>query len=105
MFNLSAIHDVNTGIILTVLVMAYFKCRQLKFHAQLGLLALMVFVISILPTPIHGTGIWGIVVLLTTYTYLYRIWGIDREITILVLVAILLMMLNVTLGFKLRGAF
>lgn len=105
MFNLSAIHDVNTGIILTLLIIAYLKCRSLKVHAGLGLLALFAFSISIMPTPIHGTGVWGIVVLLATYAYLYRIWGIDREVGIFVLVALLLMMSNIILGLKLRGIF
>ncbi len=102
-FNLAALHDVNTGIILTTLVIAYLKSRSLK-HAALGLLALIVFIVSILPTPLHGTGIWGIAALLTSYAYLYKIWG-NREITVLVSVSIILMMLNIMLGFKLRGIY
>ena len=104
-YNLTAIHDVNTGIILTTLVIAYLKSRPQKAHATMGLLALAVFVLSVLPTPLHGTGVWGIAVLLTTYGYLYRIWDINREVTSLVLTAILFMMLNILLGFKLRGIF
>lgn len=102
-FNLAALHDVNTGIILTTLVIAYLKSRSSK-NAFLGLLALTVFILSILPTPLHGTGIWGIAALLTAYAYLYKIWG-NRETTILVGAAIILMMLNIMLGFKLRGIF
>ncbi len=102
-FNLAALHDVNTGIILTTLVIAYLKSRSSK-NAALGLLALIVFILSILPTPLHGTGIWGIAALLTAYAYLYKIWG-NREITVLVGAAIILMMLNILLGFKLRGIF
>lgn len=103
-FNLAALHDVNTGIILTVLVIAYLKSRSMGVHAGLGLLALIVFIMSILPTPLHGTGVWGISALLTAYVYLYKIWG-NREITILVTTAVLLMMLNIILGLKLRGIF
>lgn len=103
-FNLAALHDVNTGIILALLVIAYLKSRASGRRTALGLLALVVFVISILPTPLHGTGIWGIAALLTTYIYLYKTWG-NREITTLVTTAVLLMMLNIILGFKLRGIF
>lgn len=103
-FNLAALHDVNTGIILTLLVIAYLKSRSLGIRTYPGLLALIVFVISILPTPLHGTGIWGIAALLTAYFYLYRIWG-NKEITPLVLTAILFMMANIVLGFRLRGIF
>lgn len=103
-FNLAALHDVNTGIILATLVIAYLKSRASGIHAGLGLLALVVFVISILPTQFHGTGIWGIAALLTAYFYLYRIWE-NKEITPLVLTAILFMMANIVLGFKLRGIF
>ncbi len=103
-FNLAALHDVNTGIILTTLFIAYLKSRSLGIHAGLGLLALVIFIISILPTPLHGTGIWGIAALLTVYTYLYKIWG-NKEITILTATAVLLIMLNIILGFKLRGIF
>ena len=104
-FNLGAIHDVNTGIILTTLVIAYLKSRAGKIHERIGLLALAVFLLSVLPTPIHGTGIWGITALLSTYAYLYRVWGKDREITYLVLTALIFVMLNILLGFKLRGIF
>ena len=103
-FNLAALHDMNTGIILTVLVIAYLKSRSRGYHAVPGLLALSVFILSILPTPLHGTGIWGILALLSTYAYLYKIWG-DREVTLLVLTALLLMMVNIVLGFKLKGIF
>jgi len=101
MFNLAAIHDVNTGIILTTLMIAYLKNR----HSQAGLAALAVFVLSILPTPLHGTGVLGIAALLTSYFYLYRIWGKNREISLLILCSILFMMANITLGLKLRGIF
>lgn len=103
-FNLAAVHDVNTGIILTTLVIANIKSRQTGLHQGFGLLALSVFIISILPTPLHGTGIWGIAALITTYTYLYKIWD-NRELTILVTAAVLLMMVNILLGLKLRGIF
>ncbi len=103
-FNLAAVHDVNTGIILTTLVIAYLKSRSLGFHAGSGLLALVIFILSILPTPLHGTGIWGIAALLTTYIYLYKIWE-NGELKILVTTAVLLMMLNIILGLKLRGIF
>jgi len=101
MFNLAALHDVNTGIILTTLTIAYFKNRQ----APEALAALVVFILSILPTPFHGTGILGIAALLTSYIYLYRIWGKNREISFLVLTALLVMMANIALGLKLRGIF
>lgn len=101
MFNLAAIHDVNTGIILTTLTIAYLKNRQ----SRAGLAALAVFVISVLPTPLHGTGVLGIAALLTSYSYLYRIWGKNKEISRLVLCTILLMMANIMLGLKLRGIF
>lgn len=103
-FNLAAVHDVNTGIILTTLVIAYLKSRSMGIHAGWGLLALVIFILSILPTPLHGTGIWGIAALITTYIYLYKIWG-NREIAVLVATAVLLMMLNIVLGLKLRGIF
>jgi len=101
MFNLAALHDVNTGIILTTLTIAYVKNRQ----APEALAALVVFIISVLPTPLHGTGILGIAALLTSYIYLYRIWGKNREISFLVLTALLVMMTNIALGLKLRGIF
>ncbi len=104
-FNLAALHDLNTGIILTALTIAYLKSRSRKAHELSGLIALAVFLLSILPTPLHGTGIWGIAALLATYVYLYNIWGINREISLLVLTSILLMMLNIALGLKLRGIF
>lgn len=103
-FNLAAIHDMNTGIILTTLVIAYLKCRTVRAHAIPGLLALLIFIVSILPTPVHGTGVWGIGALVATYVYLYRIWD-NREVMPLVLAAILFMMMNIILGFKLRGIF
>ncbi len=101
MFNLAAVHDVNTGIILTTLTIAFLKNRQ----APEGLVALAVFVLSILPTPLHGTGIMGIAALLAAYFYFYRIWGRNREISLLVLTAIIFMMFNIMLGLKLRGIF
>jgi len=101
MFNLAALHDVNTGIILTTLTIAYLKNRQ----APEALAALVIFIISILPTPLHGTGILGIAALLTSYIYLYRIWGKNMEISFLVLAALLVMMANIALGLKLRGIF
>ncbi len=101
MFNLAALHDVNTGIILTTLTIAYLKNR----NSIEALAALLVFIISILPTPLHGTGILGIAALLASYIYLYRIWGKKREISFLVLTALLLMMANIALGLKLRGIF
>lgn len=103
-YNLAALHDVNTGIILTALIIAYFKNRQSK-HGSIGLIALVIFILSVLPTPFHGTGILGIVALLTTYFYLYLIWGINREVTALVIASVLLMMLNIVIGLKLRGIF
>lgn len=103
-FNLAAIHDVNTGIILTTLTLAYLKNRSLD-HGNLGLFALIIFILSVLPTPLHGSGVWGIAALLITYFYLYRIWGINKEITALVTAALLFMMLNIIIGFKLRGIF
>ena len=69
-FNLAALHDMNTGIILTTLVIAYLKSRSPGNNASLGLLTLAVFILSVLPTPLHGTGVWGIAALLTTYGYL-----------------------------------
>lgn len=101
MFNLAAVHDVNTGIILTTLTIAFLKNRQVLE----GFTALAVFILSILPTPLHGTGVAGIAALITTYIYLYRIWGRDREISLLVLAAIIFMMLNIALGLNLRGIF
>lgn len=104
LFNLAAVHDVNTGIILTTLVIAYLKSRSREIHAGWGLLALVIFILSILPTPLHGTGIWGIAALITTYIYLYKIWG-NSELTLLVTTSVLLMMFNILLGLKLRGIF
>ena len=101
MFSLAALHDVNTGIILTTLTIAYIKNRK----APEALAALVIFIISILPTPFHGTGIAGIAALLTSYIYLYRIWGKNREISFLVLTALFVMMANIALGLKLRGIF
>lgn len=101
MFNLAALHDVNTGIILTTLTIAYLKNRK----APEALAALAVFILSILPTPLHGTGLPGIAALLTSYIYLYRISGRNREISSLVLTAVLLIMANIVLGLKLRGIF
>ncbi len=101
MFNLAALHDVNTGIVLTTLTIAYLKNRQ----APEALVALAVFIISILPTPLHGTGILGIAALLTSYIYLYRIWGKNREISFLVLTSLLVMMANIAFGLKIRGIF
>lgn len=103
-FNLAALHDVNTGIILTTLTIAYLKSRLFRIHVGSGLFALAIFILSILPTPIHGTGIWGIAAIVTAYFYLYRVWG-NREITALVLTAMLFMMVNIILGLKLRGIF
>lgn len=103
-YNLAALHDVNTGIILTALIVAYFKNRS-SGHGSLGLIALVIFILSVLPTPFHGTGILGIAALLTMYFYLYRIWGINREVTALVTASVLLMMLNIVIGLKLRGIF
>jgi thiol:disulfide interchange protein len=104
MFTLAAIHDVNTGIIMTTITIAYLKSRKMKDIGGYGLLALVIFLLSVFPTPIHGTGIWGIVTLLTTYNFLYRAWD-NKEITTLLLIAILLMMVNIALGLKLRGIF
>lgn len=101
MFNLAAVHDVNTGIILTTLTIAYLK----NVNAKEGLVALAVFIISILPTPLHGTGILGMATLLTSYFYLYRTGNKNREISLLVMTALLLMMVNIALGLKLRGIF
>jgi len=102
-FNLGAIHDINTGIILTLLVIAFLKSRSQGYNTGTGLIALALFILTILPTPIHGTGIWGIITLLATYIYLYKIWGKNQEITFLIMTALLLMMLNIILGLKLRG--
>ncbi|HYN44564.1 MAG TPA: hypothetical protein VER35_01055 [Candidatus Limnocylindrales bacterium] len=104
MFNLSAIHDVNTGIILTTLTIAYIKSRKLEPSHFSGFLALATFILSILPTPLHGTGIWGIATLLTTYIFFIRTWG-NKEIALLLLTAVVLMMINIGLGLKLRGIF
>jgi hypothetical protein len=103
-FNLAAVHDVNTGIILTVLTIAFLKSRSSGFHSGLGLLTLVVFILSILPTPVHGRGIWGMAALLTAYIYLYKVWD-NREVAALTLTAIIFMMGNIILGFKLRGIF
>lgn len=103
-YNLAALHDVNTGIILTLLIIAYLKSRSPGIPSNPGLLALIVFILSILPTPLHGTGIWGIAALVTTYIFLYKTWGM-REVTNLVATAVFLMMLNIILGLKLRGIF
>lgn len=102
MFTLSAIHDVNTGIIMTTLTIAYLKSRKMNGIGVYGILALVIFLVSILPTPIHGRGIWGIITIFTTYIFLYRTWN-NKEITIFLLTAILLMMVNTVLGLKLRG--
>jgi len=104
MFNIGAIHDVNTGIILTTLTIAYIKSRKLGSVGFSGHLALAMFILSIIPTPLHGTGIWGIATLLTTYVFLYRTWE-NKEIAFLLITAVLLMMVNIVLGLKLRGIF
>lgn len=104
MFNLSAIHDVNTGIIITTLSIAYFKSMKYGSGDFSGHLAFGMFIFSILPTPLHGTGIWGIANLLTTYIFLYRTWG-NKEVRTLLLATVIFMMANVILGLKLRGIF
>lgn len=104
MFNLSAIHDVNTGIILTTLTIAYIRSRKLSQSHFSGILALSTFILSILPTPFHGTGVWGIATLITTYIFLYSLWE-NKEVRTLLLAALVFMMVNVILGLKLRGIF
>ena len=100
-YTLQALHDMNTGIILVTLTMAYLKGRTATYPF-IGLAALMLFIISLLPTPIHGTGILGIAVILCTYAFVYYNWQ-HREIRGLALVALLIIMLNIVIGFRLRG--
>ena len=100
-YTLQALHDMNTGIILVTLTMAYLKGRTAT-RSNFGLAALVIFIISLLPTPIHGTGILGIAVLLCTYAFVYYNWQ-HVEIRVLALVALLIIMLNVIIGFRLRG--
>lgn len=102
-FNLAAIHDINTGIILTLLVIAIIKCYLNRNHAFIGSIVLALFILSILPTPFHGTGILGIIALLTTYIFTYMIWGKKQEVTYYLLAALVIMMVNIVLGLKLRG--
>jgi len=49
MFNLAAIHDVNTGIILTTLTISYLKSREIKQIGVYGLLALVIFYFQFFP--------------------------------------------------------
>jgi len=100
-YTLQALHDMNTGIILATLTIAYLKGRTAT-HSNLGLVALVFFIISLLPTPFHGTGILGIAVLLCTYAFVYYNWQ-HVEIRSLALVALIIIMLNVVIGFRLRG--
>jgi hypothetical protein len=100
-YTLQALHDMNTGIILATLTMAYLKGRTAT-RSNLGLAALVMFIISLLPTPLHGTGILGIAVLLCTYAFVYYNWQ-HVEIRSLALVALIIIMLNVVIGFRLRG--
>ncbi|MDF1556758.1 MAG: hypothetical protein P1P80_01045 [ANME-2 cluster archaeon] len=100
-YTLQALHDMNTGIILVTLALAYLKSRTAAY-SHLGLAALVLFIISLLPTPIHGTGILGIGVMIFTYAFVYYNWQ-DKEIRGLALVALLVIMLNVVIGFRLRG--
>lgn len=100
-YTLQALHDMNTGIILVALAAAYIKGRTAAHH-QIGLAALVLFIINLLPTPFHGTGILGIGVLVFTYAYLYYNWQ-DAEIRNFTLVALIVLMFNILIGFRLRG--
>lgn len=100
-YTLQALHDMNTGIILTALAAAYLKGRA-SSYSYLGLAALVLFIISLLPTPFHGTGIAGIGVLIATYAYLYCNWN-EGEIRPFALTALVMIMFNVVIGFRLKG--
>ena len=106
-YSLSGFHDLNTGIILTLLTIAFLKSRTQNIQPKLAGATLIVFVVSILPTPFHGTGIFGILTLVFSYTYLYRTWNEfntdNREIPTLVLAALILMMLNILIGLYISG--
>ncbi len=100
-YTLQALHDMNTGIILTTLAVAYLKGRTAS-HPTLGLTALIIFIISLLPTPFHGTGILGIWVIVSTYAYLYYNWE-EKDVRNLLVTALLVIMINILLGFRLAG--
>ena len=106
-YTLGALHDMNTGIILTCLTIAYLKSRSRNIEPAFGLATLAVFIITLLPTPFHGTGIFGIFSLVVTYAYLYKTWGEfktkNREIPYLVLSALLFIMMNIIIGQRLIG--
>ncbi len=106
-YSLSGVHDLNTGIILTLLTIAFLKSRARNIQPNLAIAALIIFVVSILPTPFHGTGIFGILTLVFSYTYLHKTWNEfdtkNSEIPTLVLAALILTMLNVLIGLYISG--
>lgn len=102
-YTLEGVHELNSGIILASLVFALYRSYRAGRELRLAALALLIFAVSILPTPLHGTGVWGIVSLAVTYLYLSKIWGKDSETTMLLLVALGFMMLNIIVGLRLSG--
>ncbi len=107
-YSLSGVHDLNTGIILTLLTIAFLKSRARNIQPNLAIATLIIFVVSILPTPFHGTGIFGILTLVFSYTYLHKTWNEfdtkNDEIPILVLTALILIMLNILIGLYISGS-
>ena len=106
-YSLSGVHDLNTGIILALLTIAFLKSRARNIEPGLATATLLVFVTSILPTPFHGTGVPGILTLVLCYAYLYRTWSEfdtdNREIPVLVLASLMLIILNVLIGLYAAG--
>ncbi|HIH45185.1 MAG TPA: hypothetical protein HA257_09005 [Candidatus Methanoperedenaceae archaeon] len=102
-YSLEGLHELNSGIILASFAFAFYRSYRAGREPFLAAFALLIFALSILPTPLHGTGVWGIVSLAVTYLYLLRIWGKDTETTMLVLVALGFMMLNIAVGLRLSG--
>ena len=100
-YTLQALHDMNTGIILTTLAVAYLKGRTAS-HPYLGLAAFIMFIISLAPTPFHGTGILGIGVIVLTYAYLFSNWE-NKEVRYFLVTALLVVMINILIGFRLIG--
>jgi hypothetical protein len=100
-YTLQALHDLNTGIILTTLAVAYLKGRTAS-HPYLGLAAIIMFIISLLPTPFHGTGILGIGVIVFIYADLFYNWD-NKEMRYFLVTAMFVVMINILIGFRLIG--
>lgn len=106
-YNIAGLHDINTGIMIVTITIAYLKSRSRGICPKLGLAVMIIFFSSILPSPIHGRGIFGMFVLIALYAYLYKLWSEFKtenwEIPILVLIALILNMINIIIGLGLVG--